>query len=104
MELKVLEGDKRLSQCAWNYLNDSCRLDISLRYRAQDIACAAVWMAIQKNDYGLPQDIPWWNIMGSNLEVILSIAAEILHLYDVPKVRLFKLTSIVYKLEFVDLD
>lgn len=43
--IKTLGGDSALAQKAWNYLNDSLRLDCCVRYRAELIACAAIFMA-----------------------------------------------------------
>ena len=43
--IKTLGGDSTLAQRAWSYLNDSLRLDCCVRYRAELIACAAIFMA-----------------------------------------------------------
>ena len=43
--IKTLGGESSLAQKAWNYLNDSLRLDCCVRYRAELIACAAIFMA-----------------------------------------------------------
>ena len=53
--IKLLEGNAQLSQVAWNYLNDSMRRDVCLRYPAQAIACAALYMGARKIQFPLPE-------------------------------------------------
>jgi cyclin L len=85
--IKFLEGDKQLAQVAWNYLNDSCRLDVALRYPAVEIACAAIFMAARKENIALPDNPPWWKIMMNDKGRLLDICDAILGLYELPKVR-----------------
>ena len=84
--VKMLEGSSELSQIAWNYLNDSLRLDLSLRYPAEEIACAAIYMAARKCDFALPDNPPWWSLMMVDKSRLLLICDKILELYHMPKV------------------
>lgn len=43
--LQVLQCEKDMAQKAWNYLNDSLRLDCCVRFKAELVACAAIYMA-----------------------------------------------------------
>lgn len=43
--IKILDDKGELAQRAWNYINDSLRLDCCVRYRAELVACAAIYMA-----------------------------------------------------------
>ena len=83
----MIEGDCELAQCAWNYLNDCLRLDLCLRYKAEVIACAAVYMATQVQKFPLPKNVAWWEIMNVDISSLLEIADRILELYQIPKVK-----------------
>jgi hypothetical protein len=87
--IKLLNGSKDLAQCAWNYLNDSLRLDVSLRYDAQTIASAAIYLASRQTGFPLPADLPWWEMFNADMDSILSISDSILGLYHLPKVSCF---------------
>ena len=65
------------------------RLDLSLRYEAQVIASAAIFLASRKTCFPLPVDLPWWEVMGADMDTILIICDSILSLYHMPKVRNF---------------
>ena len=105
--VKVLNGSEELANAAWAYLNDSMRLDVSLKYPAQTIACAAIFLASRKIGFPLPEggdEISgsvgsaksasassnvkgcWWEVMSADKETMLLICDEILSLYHADKV------------------
>jgi hypothetical protein len=52
--VRILEGNRELAQKAWNYCNDSLRLPLSLRYEAEVIACACIYMACVDKNVKIP--------------------------------------------------
>ncbi|KAJ8603758.1 hypothetical protein CTAYLR_000304 [Chrysophaeum taylorii] len=54
--VKILDLNRDVAQRAWNYLNDSMRLDFCLRYRSEVIACAAIFMAARALQKKLPTE------------------------------------------------
>jgi transcription initiation factor TFIIIB Brf1 subunit/transcription initiation factor TFIIB len=84
--VKLLSGSNKLSQTAWNYLNDSSRLDLGLRYPARDLACASIYMAARLIEFPLPHNPPWWSVMADDIDRIYEVCEEILSVYNVPEV------------------
>ena len=95
--IRVLNGSEELANIAWSYLNDSMRLDISLRYEAQTIACSAIYLAARKLGVVLPEDSEtgaWWEVFGANTEHMRIISAEILGLYHSEKVSVYNINRL----------
>jgi hypothetical protein len=84
--VKLLDGNNELAQKSWNYLNDSMRLDLTLRYPAPAIASAAIHMAARFLSFPLPEEpYPWWSLMVEDFNLINIICDKILSLYHLPK-------------------
>ncbi|CAF3680567.1 unnamed protein product [Rotaria socialis] len=84
MYLKVLEKEreKNLVQTAWNYMNDSLRTDIFLRFTPETIACACIDLAARTLQIALPKNPPWYIIFGAKHDEIHFIMIAILRLYN----------------------
>ncbi|CAF5081524.1 unnamed protein product, partial [Rotaria sp. Silwood1] len=83
MYLKVLEKEREhdLVQTSWNYMNDSLRTDIFLRFTPETIACACIDLAARTLQISLPKNPPWYLIFGAQPEEIHYIMISILRLY-----------------------
>ncbi|XP_056093939.1 cyclin-L2-like [Rhinichthys klamathensis goyatoka] len=83
MYLQVLECEKntRLLQIAWNYMNDSLRTDVFLRYRAETVACACIFLSARVLQIPLPEQPPWFLLFGVSEEDLIEISCCILRLY-----------------------
>lgn len=82
--VRILNGTDELAQRSWNYLNDCMRLDLSLRFPSQVLACSTIFMAARMMLLSLPSD--WWKLMTDKIDDIYEICDEILSLYDNPKI------------------
>ncbi|CAF0753123.1 unnamed protein product [Rotaria sordida] len=95
--LKVLEKEreKNLVQTAWNYMNDSLRTDIFLRFTPETIACACIDLAARILQISLPKNPPWFIIFGAKSDEIHYIMIAILRLYKHRPKSLDELEKIV---------
>lgn len=87
-------------QLAWNFANDSLRTSLCLRYKAQYVACAALFLAARLKRVPLPEQnlpegvLPWWSVIaGVDGESLRSISKELLELQTLPKAKYVCLTG-----------
>ncbi|CAD5223359.1 unnamed protein product [Bursaphelenchus okinawaensis] len=87
---------------AWNYMNDGLRTDIFLRYKAETIACACLWLAARTVDdpVRLPSEPrPWYELYDCTKDEIEQISLILLNLYNNQKIPSFgRLSAHVEKL------
>ncbi|KAK3788029.1 hypothetical protein RRG08_051103 [Elysia crispata] len=101
MYLEVLEsiGKRQLVQCAWNFMNDSLRSDVFMRFHPESIACACIYLAARQCQVPLPNSPPWFWLFSGDEEEIQQICLSILRLYARSKPSLDKLEKTVEELK-----
>ncbi|KAM4807110.1 cyclin-L2 isoform X2 [Urocitellus parryii] len=81
----------------WNYMNDSLRTDVFVRFQPESIACACIYLAARTLEIPLPNRPHWFLLFGATEEEIQEICLKILQLYTRKKVDLTLLESEVEK-------
>lgn len=103
MYLQVLgyEKNQRLMQFSWNFMNDSLRTDVFVRFNPESIACACIYLSARKISLPLPNNPSWFGVFNVNEDDILDIAYKIMDLYRRPKPNAEALDQSVEKLKKV---
>lgn len=103
MYLQVLgyEQNQRLMQIAWNFMNDSLRTDVFVRYNPEAIACACIYLTARKINLPLPNNPSWYGVFSVSEDDILDISYKIMELYRRPKPNAEALELAVEKLKKV---
>lgn len=101
MYLKYLEYEtnQTLMQRAWNYMNDSFRTDVFVRYQPEKIACACIYLTARELGIPLPNNPPWYGVFKATEQEIHNIVYQILALYKRTKPNLERLEEAVEKLK-----
>ncbi|XP_055624680.1 cyclin-L2-like [Toxorhynchites rutilus septentrionalis] len=83
MYLKYLELEKHhnMMQMAWNFMNDSFRTDVFVRYQPETIACACIYLTARKQNIALPNNPQWFLIFRVTEEDVLDVCYRIMALY-----------------------
>ncbi|KAM9245185.1 cyclin-L2 isoform 4-T4 [Dugong dugon] len=85
------------SRAQSNYMNDSLRTDVFVRFQPESIACACIYLAARTLEIPLPNRPHWFLLFGATEEEIQEICLKILQLYTRKKVDLTHLESEVEK-------
>ncbi|EFN86179.1 Cyclin-L2 [Harpegnathos saltator] len=89
MYLQVLgyEKNRTLMQHSWNYMNDSLRSDVFLRYQPETVACACIYLAARQLQIPLPALPSWFSLFRVDESAIRDVCRRILRLYCRPRVK-----------------
>ncbi|XP_015041435.1 cyclin-L1 [Drosophila pseudoobscura] len=106
MYLQVLQYEKheKLMQLSWNFMNDSLRTDVFMRYTPEAIACACIYLSTRKLNIPLPSNPPWFGIFRVPMADITDICYRVMELYTRPKPVVEKLEAAVDELKKRYLD
>lgn len=90
MYLEILESKEKreLVQSAWNFMNDSFRTNVFVRYPPETIGCACIFLSARQLGISLPNRPPWWELFGAKLEDLEKISLTLLSLYLRPKANI----------------
>ncbi|THD23772.1 Cyclin-L2 [Fasciola hepatica] len=92
------ESNAKFVQTAWNYMNDSLRTDLFVRYLPEAIACACIYLASCKLGIPLPRHPAWWEMFTVDEESVREIALCLVRLYARPKADIAELETELAKL------
>lgn len=79
-----------------NYMNDSLRTDVFVRFQPESIACACIYLAARTLEIPLPNRPHWFLLFGATEEEIQEICFKILQLYTRKKVPLYVFVFVMY--------
>merc|ERR1719187_2980966 len=101
MYLQLLGSDKntKFVQMSWNFMNDSLRTDIFVRYQPETIACACIYLSARKLGIPLPRKPAWYAVLGVEQDDIRDCCYRIICLYQRSKPVQEELEKIVDNLK-----
>ncbi|CAG2112362.1 unnamed protein product, partial [Medioppia subpectinata] len=95
--LQVLDNEKneQLMQTSWNYMNDSLRTNVFVRYSPETIACACIYLSARILKVPLPKNPNWFEVFDVSEHQIQDVCQTILKLYVRPKPNQQLLESVI---------
>ena len=101
MYLQLLGSDKdnKFVQMSWNFMNDSLRTDIFVRYQPETVACACIYLSARKLGIPLPKKPAWYEVLNVEEDDIKDCCYRIICLYQRTKPVLEDLEKVVLELK-----
>lgn len=93
------EDNREMLQLAWNYMNDSFRTDVFVRYQPETIACACISLSARKLNINMSTSPPWFVIFKVQESDLIDACFRIMELYHRGKPNTEKLESAVDELK-----
>lgn len=87
-----------------NYMNDSFRTEVFVRFQPETIACACIYLAARQLQIPLPNNPSWFSIFNVDESHIQEICLTILKLYARPKPNHEKLEAKVNELKKAQME
>ncbi|PNF39399.1 hypothetical protein B7P43_G13214 [Cryptotermes secundus] len=75
---------ENMVQLAWNYLNDSLRTDVFVRYQPETIACACIHLTMREENFLFPEALDWFSDFGVSKEDVQDVCFRIVRLNKRP--------------------
>lgn len=98
------EKNRALLQLSWNYMNDSFRTDVFVRYQPETIACACILLSARKLNVNMSTSPPWFVIFKVQEDDLLDACFRIAELYHRGKPDTEKLEAAVDELKKIYQD
>ena len=93
------EENQEMLQLAWNYMNDSFRTDVFVRYQPETIACACISLSARKLNINMSTAPPWFVIFKVQEDDLIDACFRIMELYHRVKPDTEKLEAAVDELK-----
>lgn len=93
------DENREVLQMAWNFMNDSFRTDVFVRYQPETIACACIALSARKLNINMSTMPPWYVMFKVHEEDLLDACYRIMELYHRPKPNFEKLEAAVEELK-----
>lgn len=93
------EKNRELLQSSWNYMNDSFRTDVFVRYQPETIACACILLSARKLNINMSTTPPWFVIFKVQEDDLIDACFRIMELYHRGKPDTEKLEEAVNELK-----
>uniref|UniRef100_A0A1L8DX27 Putative cdk9 kinase-activating protein cyclin t n=1 Tax=Nyssomyia neivai TaxID=330878 RepID=A0A1L8DX27_9DIPT len=98
LQVLGLEKNQKVMQMAWNFMNDSLRTDVFVRYQPETIACACIYLTARKLSIVLPSQPSWYAVFSVTENHIVDVCYRICQIYRRPKANVEKLEAAVEEL------
>lgn len=85
LQLLGYENEQKFMQMSWNFINDSLRTDIFVRYQPETIATACIYLSARKLNIPLPKKPSWYSILNVEEDDIRDCCYRIICLYQKTK-------------------
>lgn len=87
--------NRELIQLSWNFMNDSLKSDIFMRYTPDQIGCACIWISARIKKIVLPEHPPWYELLDCTKDICEEVSRTILDLYCIPRPNTARLDRVL---------